>query len=69
MKKYQQEQKIKDKDRINREGGLKALKNSHKRTAKPERIKHLEDPLLRFSEEELDFMYYVDGVNLETVRE
>ena len=68
-KKNLEEQKIKDKDKLGKEGDKPKLRNPHPRTNKPGRIKYTEDPLLKFTNDELDFMYYVDGIGPESIRE
>ena len=45
------------------------LKIMHLRTNKPERKKYVEDPLGKYTNDELDYMYYVEGLNKESIKD
>ena len=45
------------------------LKITHQRTNKPQRKKIFEDPLSKYTNDELDYMFYVEGVSKESVKE
>jgi len=45
------------------------LKIIHLRTNKPERKKYVEDPLSKYTNDELDYMYYVEGLNKDSIKD
>lgn len=68
LKKIQQEQKIRESAAGNNGMGKK-MKIMHLRTNKPERKKYVEDPLSKYTNDELDYMYYVEGLTKENIKE
>ena len=45
------------------------LKITHSRTNKPERKKTFEDPLSKYTKDELDYMFYVEGVSKDSIKD
>ena len=67
IKKQKQEQKILQKELGASKSKEKVMKLLQ-RTEKPARIKKIMDPLANFTQEELDYMLYVDGIDKEQLK-